>query len=60
MYGYRNGELMHDSYPKHLCKGTLSGRMGKMVASHAAVARLIPAEVALMYTMHEALRGYCL
>ena len=28
-------------------------------ASHAAVARSIHAEVALIYTMHEALRGYC-
>ena len=34
---------------------TLSGRIGKVVASHAAVARLIPAEVALIYTMHEVL-----
>ena len=38
---------------------TLSGRIGKVVASHAAVARSIPAEVALIYTMHETLRGYC-
>ena len=38
---------------------TLSGRIGKVVASHAAVARSVPAEVALLYTMHEALRGYC-
>ena len=38
---------------------TLSGRMGKVVASHAAVARSIPAEVSLIYTIHEALRGYC-
>ena len=30
-----------------------------MVASHAAVARSSPAEAALIYTMHEALRGYC-
>ena len=30
---------------------TLSGRIGKVAASHAAVARSIPAEV---YTMHEA------
>ena len=36
----------------------LSGRIGKVVA-HAAVARSIPAEVALIYTMHEVLRGYC-
>ena len=28
-----------------------------MVASHAAVARSSPADVALIYTMHEALRG---
>ena len=38
---------------------TPSGRIGKLVASHAAVARSIPAEVALIYTMHEELRGYC-
>ena len=37
----------------------LSGRIGKVVASHAAVARSVPAVVALIYTMHEALRGYC-
>ena len=36
----------------------LSGRIGKVVASHAAVARLIPAQVALTFTMHEALRRY--
>ena len=36
---------------------TLNGRIGKVVASHAAVARSSPAEVALIYTMHEALRG---
>ena len=38
---------------------TLSDRIGKVVASHAAVARSILAEVALIYTMHEKLRGYC-
>ena len=38
---------------------TLSGLIGKVVASHAAVARSSPAEVALIYTMHVALRGYC-
>ena len=37
----------------------LSGRIGKVVASDAAVARSSPADVALIYTMHEALRGYC-
>ena len=36
-----------------------SGSTGKVVASHAAVVRSIPAEVALIYTMHETLRGYC-
>ena len=35
---------------------TLSGRIGKVVA---AVARSSPAEVALIYTMHVALSGYC-
>ena len=33
--------------------------IGKVVASHAAVARSVPAEIALIYTMHDALRGYC-
>ena len=40
-------------------KKFLSGRIGKVVASHAAVARLSPTEIALIYTMHEELRGYC-
>ena len=38
---------------------TLSGRIFKVVASHAAVARSSPTEVALIYTMHVELRGYC-
>ena len=38
---------------------TLSGGIGNVVASHAAVARSSPAEVALIYTMHVALTGYC-
>ena len=37
----------------------LSGRIGKVAASHAAVARSIRAEDAPIYTMHEVLRGYC-
>ena len=37
---------------------TLSGRIGKVVASHAEVSRSVPAEVALIYTMHEALKGF--
>ena len=37
---------------------TVSGSIGKVVASHAAVARSIPAEVTLIYTMDEALWGY--
>ena len=36
---------------------TLSGRTGKVVASHDAVTSSIPAEAALIYTMHEALIG---
>ena len=36
-----------------------SGRIGKVVASHAAVGRSSPAEVAVIYTMQVALRGYC-
>ena len=38
---------------------TLSGRTGKVVALYDAIACSIPAEVVLIYTMHEALRGYC-
>ena len=34
---------------------TLRGRIGKVVASHASVARSIPADAALIYTMHESL-----
>ena len=40
-----------------LYNGTLSGRIGKVVASHAEVARWNPAEASLIYTMHEVLRG---
>ena len=48
------------SYPLiTLCMHTLSGHIGKVVASDAAVARSSPAEVALIYTMHVALKGYC-
>ena len=36
---------------------TLSGRTGKVVASHDAVTSSIPAEAALIYTIHEALIG---
>ena len=52
----RNVELVHESFSKHqrmvfgVCY-TLSGRIGKVVPSHAAVA--------LIYTMHVVLRGYC-
>ena len=38
---------------------TLSDHMGKVVASHSAVASSSPAEVALIYTMNVALRRYC-
>ena len=40
---------------------TLSGRIGKVVALHAEVARSIPgwAEIAPIYTMHEALSAPC-
>ena len=34
----------------------MSGSIGKVVASHAAVARSSSADVALIYTMHVALR----
>ena len=42
---------------EHINAATLSGRIGKVVALHAAVARSIPAEVAPIFTMHEALKG---
>ena len=38
---------------------TLSGRIGKVVASRAAVTRASPAEVALICTVDVALRVYC-
>ena len=38
---------------------TLSDRIGKVVASHATVARSSPAEVALIYTMHCPRGGGC-
>ena len=38
---------------------TLSGRIGKVAALHAAVACSSPAEVTLIYIMHVALRGCC-
>ena len=40
------------SWWRHRLFDTLSGPMGKAVASHVAVARSIPAEAALIYTMH--------
>ena len=36
----------------------MSGRIGKVVASHAAVARSIPAQVALIYTMRLRVTAY--
>ena len=51
-------ELIPDE-PKMRHRYTLSGRIGKVVASHVALARLSPAEVELIYTTHVALRGYC-
>ena len=52
--------LMRSSYfVLAIVSYTLSGRIVKVVASHAAVSRSSPAEVALIYTMHEAIRGYC-
>ena len=47
------------NYLIHPLLHTLSGRIGKVVASHAAVAHSSPAEVVLIYTMHVAFRGYC-
>ena len=49
------------SIVEHIIPFTMyqSGRIGKVVASHAAVARSSPAEVALIYTMHVALWEYC-
>ena len=61
--------MQNYNYTPQVTQGnyTLSDRVGKVVASHAAVARSILAEVArsilaevaLIYTMHEKLRGYC-
>ena len=61
IYRQRYQKSLEDINLIHLLSSiyTLSGRIGKVVASHAAVARSIPAEVALIYTIHEALRGYC-
>ena len=49
--------LLFLSFPLY----TLSGCIGKVVASHAEVARSIPvlAETAPIYTMPEALMWYC-
>ena len=51
-----SGTCMHAS--KHALH-TLSGLIDKVVASHAEVGRSSPAEVALIYTMHVALRENC-
>ena len=61
IYIYLYTYIGRDDVLRTLFKNTsiLSGRIGKVVGSHAAIARSIPAEVALIYTMHEALRGYC-
>ena len=46
---------MHNNIPVSETKLMfgISGCIGKVVASHAAVSGSIPAEVALIYTMHE-------
>ena len=59
--------IFSSNFTNYLCSSdltinfvyTLSGRIGKVIASHAAVARSIPAEVTLIYAMHDTLRGYC-
>ena len=49
---------MHSGIIEHVyLHNTLTGRIGKVVASHAAVARSSPAEVALIYTMHDGAQG---
>ena len=46
-------------YMCQMCTFIPNGRIGKVVASHAAVACSSPDEVALIYTMHVALKVYC-
>ena len=48
---------MHNNIPVSETKLMfgISGRIGKVVASHVAVSGSIPTEVALIYTMHEGL-----
>ena len=50
-------EMERKSFVNYYLFYTLSGCMGKVVASHAAVARSSPADVALIHTMCVALRG---
>ena len=52
----KDGRLCHLGILGHYA---LSGRIGKVVASHAAVARSSSAEVSLIYTVHVALKGHC-
>ena len=56
---WSSGVTVHEGGDATSQFNTLSGRIGKVVASHAAVARSSTAEVGLIYTMHVALRGYC-
>ena len=61
----RGGVPLHDVVGINCKKGattaTMSSRIGKVVASNAEVAKTIAgrAETAPIYTMREALRGYC-
>ena len=50
-------EMERKSFVNYYLFYTLSGCMGKVVASHAAVARSSPADVALIHIMRVALRG---
>ena len=57
-------DMMAEYPPSALIRiwqATLSGRIGKVVASHAEVARSISgrAEAAPISTMHQALRAFC-
>ena len=55
----RHGTQCVIQYPTNRNHAQLSGSIGKEVASHAAVARSIPAEVELIYTMHGVRKRYC-
>ena len=52
LFPYSMADTFHGRWIDTLILNTLSGHIGKVVASHAAVARSSPAEVALIYTIY--------